>query len=166
MNSLLLGLGLNLAEADNCPNGDLFAHRLDAYSIQLPQETIRFRLIEENGEVVNPALIPWEQFLQECGAPLTLSASNQWVESWSNLIRLGVELNNTPIWRKYRVRKEVREQERLIALQYASLLRSLELETGISVRWNPDEHWLADGMISTARGSDKVFDYIEIIYAE
>ena len=166
MNSIFFWLNLSLAETKVCPMGDLFAHRLDAYSIQLPQEVIHFKLVVDNGVVINPALQSWEQFLRECEAPRTLAASKQWVESWSELILLGIKLKKTPVWRRYKIHIQIKTQERLIALEYASLLRSLELETGVSVLWNSDEHWLAEGMVSTARGSDKVYDYIEIIYSD
>ena len=165
MSSLVLLFTAAIAVANTCPTGDIFAYKLDAYSLVLPSGKVRFRLIEDDGSIVNPALNPWQTFLEDCGAPVTLSASVEWEESWMKLVRLGKRANDVYFWNRFKIRREIRELERAIALQYASLLRSLELETGIAVRWNVDEHWLADGMISTARGSDRVYDYIDIVYA-
>ncbi len=64
---------------------------------------------------------------------------------------------------RFRLGQQIRSQERQVAIGYAKMLRSLNLETGISVYWDP-QYRLSKGMISTARGAKEVYRYIEVQY--
>ena len=146
-----------------CPSQDLRTHRLDAYAIEVDNTVIHFTLSVHNEEVVYPDLAVWEELLRSCGAQRTLVRFEDWKRSWKELIDLGLELHQRSIWRRGKVRRQIRKQEVEVALGYAQMLKALELETGVSVLWDMS-HPLAKGMVSSARGSEKIYRYIEVQY--
>ena len=73
---------------------------------------------------------------------------------------IGVDYQSAKWIQKWRLKREIRQTEETIVIQYAQMLHHLELETGISVLWNVDKHPLAKGMVSAGRGSPKVYAYI------
>ena len=80
--------------------------------------------------------------------------------SWKYLSGLGVDYQSASGSKSGRLKREIRQVEETIVIQYAQMLHRLGLETGISVLWNVDKHPLAKGMVSTGRGSPKVYNYI------
>jgi hypothetical protein len=147
----------------DCPNHDLQTYRLDAYAIEVDNTVVNFTLSIENEDVVLPDLVVWEELLLACDAQRTLVKFEDWKGSWKSLIDLGLELHQRSIWRRGQIRRQIRKQETEIALGYAQMLRALERETGISVLWDMS-HPLAKGMVSSGRGSEKIYRYIETQY--
>lgn len=146
-----------------CPNQDLRTHRLDAYAIEVDNTVVDFTVSVDNEEVVHPDLTVWKELLASCDAQSTLVKFEDWKRSWENLIDLGLELHQVSIWHRRSVRRQIRKQEVEVALGYARMLKALELETGISVLWDMN-HPLAKGMVSSGRGSEKIYRYIEVQY--
>ncbi len=152
--------------ASECPNEDLYAYRRDPYAVVLFDEVIRFQLIVESEQWIEPNVEAWQQMLLSCDAHRTQVYFVQWQESWTVLLRLGQQFQQQPSWRlmsRFRLGQQIRSQERQVAIGYAKMLRSLNLETGISVYWDP-QYRLSKGMISTARGAKEVYRYIEVQY--
>ena len=161
---MILWISLTLLHAKDCPTSDLYAHKLDAYTIEVEDEHIQFRLVVDEETVIVPDVDPWTSMLRSCGADETLAKFEQWQESWGVLSDLGVAYQTARWRKKWLLSKDIRNLERDTAIQYAQMLQRLELETGISVLWNVDGHPLAKGMVSAGRGSPKVYQYIYYQY--
>ena len=149
--------GVNAVE---CPKSDLYAYKLDAYTIELGEQQIQFRMVVKESSVIQPEVELWAAVLTACNANGTLGTFTQWQGSWNSLENLGVQYQTAKWKQKFQLRKDIRNLEREIVIQYAEMLHHLELETGISVLWNVEEYPLAKGMVSAGRGSPKVYQYI------
>ena len=148
------------AVAVECPNHDLYAYKLDAYSIEVEDEIVHFKLSIDEHEVIEPDVRLWIGLLEACAATQTLQTFIQWQSSWVQLSDLGLEYQSASWIHKRYLKREIRHVERLIVIQYAQMLHRLELEVGISVLWNVEAHPFAKGMVSAGRGSPKVYRYI------
>ena len=157
---MIIWLPLTLAIAEECPTSDLYAHKLDAYTIELGDVRVQFRMVIDEETVIEPEVEMWTTMLQACRAHQTLGHFESWQISWNNLASLGVAYQSARLREKWRLSREIRDLERETVIQYAQMLHRLELETGISVLWNVEEHPLAKGMVSGGRGSPKVYEYI------
>lgn len=152
--------------ASECPTEDLYAYRHDPYAVVLFDQVLRFQLVVENEVWIEPDVQVWHQMLIACEAERTQAYFIQWQESWKVLLRLGVQFQQQPVWRlfsRFGLRQQIRSQEKQVAIGYTKMLRSLSLETGISVYWDP-QYPLSKGMILTARGAKEVYRYIEVQY--
>lgn len=152
-----------LAYSVECPTGDLYTHKLDAYAIEIASDVVDFNIQVSNGTVEFPRIKAWSDILDACQAERTAQIFVQWQESWVRLGNLGLEIQQASWPKRYKLKRKIREQERTVALEYASMLKSLELETGIAVLW-PLKHPLRKGMVSSARGNGRVYRYIEVQY--
>ena len=153
-------LWMTWAYAVECPTHDLYAHKLDAYSIEVEDEVVQFKLSVDKGAVTEPDTQLWVELLKACTANETFKKFVQWQRSWENLSALGVEYQSASWIHKWVLKREIRNTERWVVIQYAQMLQHFELETGISVLWNVERHSLAKGMVSAGRGSPKVYQYI------
>ena len=151
---------ISTAVAMECPTHDLYAYKLDAYSIAVEDDIVQFKLSVDEHKVVEPDVRLWVELLQSCEANQTLQTFVQWQRTWVQLIDLGLEYQSASWIHKMHLKREIRHVERLIVIQYAQMLHRLELETGISVLWNVEAHPFAKGMVSAGRGSPKVYRYI------
>ena len=154
-----------MAEA-SCPKTDLYAKGLDAYTILIEEEpvSLHFSLDFTAGE---PEREIWRELLLDCGREKATDAFEVFVFESQYLVDLGREWQEIDPWRwkeRWKHRREISAQEKEAAKRYVHFLRTLERETGIAVRWNPKAHLLGKGMISTARGSDLVADYVSIVW--
>ena len=143
-----------------CPTHDLYAYKLDAYSIEVEDDIVQFKLSVDEDKVIEPDVRLWVELLEACTADETLQTFVQWQRTWVQLSDLGLEYQSASWISKMHLKREIRHVERLIVIQYAQMLHSLELETGISVLWNVEAHPFAKGMVSAGRGSPKVYRYI------
>ena len=148
------------ALAVECPTHDLYAHKLDAYSIEVAGDVVQFRLNVHEDRVTEPDTQLWIELLDACKADETLQRFVQWQRSWQELGQLGLAYQTASWTQKWRLQRAIRDTERSIVIQYAQMLHHLELETGVSVLWNVEGHPLAKGMVSAGRGSPKVYQYI------
>ena len=64
---------LALASAEDCPKHDLYAHKLDAYTIEIGDQHVQFRLVVDEEKVVKPEVELWTTVLLACRADETLS---------------------------------------------------------------------------------------------
>jgi len=149
-----------VANASDCPKQDLYVHKLDAYTIELDDGLVEFKIIVDIDGVQEPDINRWQTLLQDCKAERSILAFEEWRQLWGNLSVLGTSYQTAKWIQKFRLRKEIRLTEKEVAIQYARMLQSFERETGISVLWNASGHPLAKGMMSAGRGSEKVYDYI------
>lgn len=149
-----------VANASDCPKHDLYAHKLDAYTIELDDGLVEFKITVNIDGVQEPDINRWQTVLQDCKAERSILAFEEWQQLWDDLSALGTAYQTAKWIQKFRLRKEIRQAEKEVAIQYARMLQSLERETGISVLWNATGHPLAKGMVSAGRGSAKVYDYI------
>ena len=157
---MIVWLWLAWATAVECPTHDLYAHKLDAYSIEVGDEIVQFKLSVHEERVMEPDVHLWVELLTACGAEETSKEFVQWQNSWKYLSGLGVDYQSAKWVQKWRLKREIRQTEETIVIEYAKMLHHLELETGISVLWNVEKHPLAKGMVSAGRGSPKVYAYI------
>lgn len=151
----------------SCPRTDLYAKGLDAYTILIEEEpvSLHFSLDFTAGE---PEREIWRELLLDCGREKAADAFEVFVFESQYLVDLGTEWQEIDPWRwkeRWKYRRKISAQEKEAAKRYVHFLRTLERETGIAVRWNPKAHILVKGMISTARGSDLVADYVSIVWA-
>lgn len=151
---------INLSLAAECPKHDLYVHKLDAYTIEIGDERVQFRLVVDEEKVVEPEVELWITVLRSCRAENTLAKFVEWQDSWQYLTGLGLDYQSARCRQRWRLRGEIRNIEREMVIQYAQMLYHFELETGISVLWNVEEYPLAKGMVSAGRGSLKVYQYI------
>lgn len=147
-------------DAVECPPQDLYAYKLDAYTIEIGDELVQFRMVVQEEKVIEPEVELWTAMLTSCRADETIKTFIQWQESWQDLSDLGVAYQSSKWRKKWHLRREIRDLESTIVIQYAQMLHRLELETGISVLWNVEQYPLAKGMVSAGRGSPKVYQYI------
>ena len=157
---MILWFSLPFAIAEECPTHDLYARKLDAYTIEIGDEQVQFRMFVDKETVIEPEVELWTSVLRACRADQTLGQFVEWQNSWKKLANLGLAYQDARWGQKWRLRRDIRHLERETVIQYAQMLHQLELETGISVLWNVDEHPLAKGMVSAGRGSSKVYQYI------
>ena len=149
-----------------CPKMDLYAKELDAYTIVIEDKpvSLSFQLDFEKGAEAREI---WRELLHDCGRPRAAGAFEDFVSRAEELSQLGADWQNLDWWRRkehWILRKKISEQERRVATDYVRFLRVLEQETGIAVRWKPKSHPLIKGMVSTARGSDLVADYVGAVW--
>jgi hypothetical protein len=150
----------------SCPKKDLYAKGLDAYTILIEEEpvSLRFSLDFTAGD---PEREIWRVLLVDCGREKALNSFEAFVLESQYLVDLGTEWQKVDPWRwkeRWKHRRKISQQEKEAAKGYVHFLRTLERETGVAVRWNPQGHVLAKGMISTARGSDLIADYVSIVW--
>ena len=147
-----------------CPKEDLYAVGLNAYVIKVEERELSLEMKVETGRLSEQDVVDqWRALLQSCQKKAPQVAFESFLERTEELFVLGEEFQEQPFWAlrsRRKIRLEIREKERDTALSYASFLQTLQRETGIAVKWKKDEHILAQGVISTARGSDLVADYI------
>ena len=159
---------VQLALSAECPREDIYAVGLNAYILTLDEEEMSLEMRVEEGRLSEREVVQkWRDILYSCREDNVLAAFEHFVQETDKLYNLGVQFNKTPrlaILERRRIRLEIRRFERIVALSYVDFLRSLQQETGIAVRWNKQGHFLAEGMISTAGGSDLVADYIERVW--
>lgn len=160
---LWLTIGLKGVAAE-CPQTNLFASGLDVYSVVLFEETLRFQFSVQDQVVYRQSVGEWRQMLQSCNAKETLTRLSDWEEQQLILQRLGVQRETLSLGKRWMLRRRILEQEKITALAYAHMLEILEKETGIAVLWNLTETPRTRGMVSTARGSERIADYIQIMY--
>ena len=55
---MILWLSLTLVHAKDCPTSDLYAHKLDAYTIEVEDEHIQFRLVVDAEQSLFQTLTP------------------------------------------------------------------------------------------------------------
>lgn len=151
-----------VANAGDCPKQDLYAHKLDAYIIEVGDDIVKFKIKVDIDGVEKPEVESWQAILQYCQAEKSIIAFDEWRTLWDELSALGIEYQAAQWIYKLRIRKKIRQTEKEVALQYARMLQSFERETGISILWNTtaNGHPLAKGMVSAGRGSEKVYEYI------
>ena len=152
------------ALAAECPQTNLFVDGLDVYSVILPEQTLTFRFSIQDRVAYQHSIDYWRKMLQSCHANKTLKEVDTWEAQQQILEELGMKREATVVLGRWKIRKEISVQERRTALAYAQMLESLEKETGITVLWDLQHVPRARGMVSTARGSERVVDYIRIMY--
>ena len=157
---VIVWLWMAWACAVECPTHDLYAHKLDAYSVEVEDEVVQFKLSVDKDAVTEPDTQVWVELLRACAADETLEKFVQWQRSWKNLSALGIEYQSANWIDKWHLKREIRTTERRIVMEYAQMLEHFELETGVSVLWNVEQYSLAKGMVSAGRGSPKVYQYI------
>jgi len=147
-----------------CPSEDLYAVGLNAYVIQVEGEALSLEMDIAAGKLSDRDVVTqWRRILRSCDKRPPIKAFEYFIGLTDRLYELGEEFQATALWqlqKRYLIRKSITQTERDVALSYANFLRVLQRETGIAVRWNKEEHFLAQGVISTARGSDLVADYV------
>ena len=161
---LILMLQTTLA----CPNQDLHPVGIDPYVIQVGDKVLSLRMDADDEPLSDkPVVSEWQQILDSCNKEPPAILFTEFVRNTDELYGLGIEYSGLPFWsvpKKIDVRRQIREQERNTALSYAYFLQSFQRETGVAVTWDPSAHPLAQGMISTARGSEFVADYIILMW--
>lgn len=157
---MIVWLWLAQASAVECPTQNLYAHKLDAYSIEVANDIVQFKLNVSEQRVTEPDVHLWIELLTACDAQETFKNFVRWQNSWKYLSGLGIDYQSATWTQKWSLKREIRRTEETIVIQYAQMLQHLELETGISVLWNVDQYPLAKGMVSAGRGSPKVYNYI------
>ena len=157
---MIIWLWTAWALAMECPNHNLYAHKLDAYSIEIAGDVLKFQLNVSEDGVTEPNTQLWIELLGACKADETMQQFAQWQRSWQELSQLGLMYQSASLVQKWRLRRNIRDTEKSIVIQYAQMLHLLELETGVSVLWNVEKHPLAKGMVSAGGGSPKVYRYV------
>lgn len=152
------------ALADECPQSNLYADGLDVYSIVLHEQTLTLYFSTQDSASFQQASEQLRSLFQVCEAKDTLRLLEALEAEQQSLRNLGIQRDQQTIFTKWTLRQRILEQEQQTALAYARMLESLERETGIAVLWNLQESPRVRGMISTARGSERIVDYIEIMY--
>ena len=147
-----------------CPNHDLYAVGLNAYVVEIDGEALSLEMPVERGRLSKqPVVDSWRKILVSCDKENVHEAFEYFVGRTDYLHELGEEFQTQSVWRISRkrvLRKEIRKTEKGVAFAYADFLRTLQRETGSAVLWNRDSHPLVQGLISTARGSELVADYV------
>lgn len=149
-----------------CPQTDLYAKELDAYTIVIDDipVSLHFQLDFAGGAQARDT---WRALLRACGRNEAEQAFEDFVSATKSLSALGFQWQSLDWWRRKQhwiLRKKIAEQEKIVARSYVHFLRILQQETGIAVRWKPKSHPLVKGMVSTARGSDLIADYVAIVW--
>ena len=161
-------LVVQLALSEECPREDIYAVGLNAYILRLGEDELSLEMRVDDGRLSDRQVIQsWKNILHSCQQDNVQDAFDLFVSQTDELYNLGIQFTKTPIWsilERRKVRLEIRDLERVVALSYADFLRVMQREIGIAVRWNKEGHILARGMISTAGGSDLVADYIESVW--
>jgi hypothetical protein len=163
-----MSLILLISNSIACPQTELHPVGIDPYVIQVGEKELS--LVMEAGEEAlssKSVVAEWYQILDSCNKDVPIAKFNNFVRNSDHLYEVGKEYSMLPFWtirKKIDLRKIIREKERTTALSYAYFLESLQQETGIAVTWDPTAHPLAQGMISTARGSEFVADYIILMW--
>ena len=152
------------ALADECPQTNLHADGLNVYSIVLHEQTLTLYFSTQESTSFQQASEQLRSLFQVCNANETLRHLDALEAEQQSLRNLGIQRDQQTIFTKWTLRQRILEQEQQTALAYARMLESLERETGIAVLWNVQESPRVRGMISTARGSERIVDYIEIMY--
>ncbi len=151
-----------------CPKQDIHPVGIDPYVIKVGDKVLSLDMdIDDKPLSSKPVVKEWQQLLASCNEEPPTVLFRDFVRNSDNLYALGIEYSDLPFWalrKKIALRKQIRELERNTALSYAYFLKSFQLETGVAITWDPEAHPLAQGMISTARGSEFVADYIIIMW--
>lgn len=152
------------AFANECPRTNLYADGLDVYSIVLHEQILTLYFSTQDPTSFQRAIEQLRSLFQSCEANETVRYLNTLEVEQQSLRNLGLQREQKTLWTKWTLRRRILEQEQQTALAYARMLESLERETGIAVLWNVQESPRVRGMVSTARGSERIVDYIEIMY--
>ena len=120
---MIFWFSLPFAIAEECPTHDLYAHKLDAYTIEVGDEQVQFRLLVDKEEVIEPEVELWTSILQACRAEQTLEQVCRMAELPGRIDKIWewrIKLQDGDV--KWRLRRDIRHLERETVIQYAQML--------------------------------------------
>lgn len=147
-----------------CPKADLRADGLDVYRIIVEDNILSFRFQPNDVVELETSIAHWESMLDACGAKRTKQSFQVWKRELMELRTLGLMYSGQGMLNKIKTRKQIRVQERRTVLLYAKMLDILEKEVGIAVVWDLENYRRTKGLVSSARGSARIVDYINVMY--